>query len=33
MKNLAGVLGSNWTNDTNNINEEYPVLKWQVNTN
>lgn len=30
MKGLAGVLGSNWTNDTKNINKGYPILKWQV---
>lgn len=30
MKNLAGTLGDNWSNDINNINDGYPVLKWQL---
>lgn len=27
MKGLASVLGSNWTEDTNNVNNGYPILK------
>lgn len=29
MKKLAGTLGDNWEEDKNNINDGYPVLKWQ----
>ena len=27
MKGLASTLGSNWTEDTNNVNNGYPILK------
>ena len=29
MKNLAQILGSAFKEDTNNINNGYPVLRWQ----
>lgn len=30
MKKIASQLGDNWAEDTNNINNGYPILKWQV---
>ena len=29
MKNIAKLLGENYKNDTNEINEGYPILNWQ----
>lgn len=30
MKNIADRLGSDYVQDENNINDGYPILKWQI---
>lgn len=32
LKNMAEILGSSYTNDEENINNGYPILKWQKST-
>lgn len=32
LKSIYNLLGNNFLQDKNNINNGYPILKWQVNT-
>ena len=29
LKNMTSILGSEWKDDENNINDGYPILRWQ----